>query len=166
MSRTTPLSADRLAIAPDASVHRRSPSRRHAAFAAVGLTLLLISCGGSAPTATERAAPIQLLDPVAFEQYLAENPGVDLINVHVPYQGHILGTDAFVHFEEILDYDGLPEDPDDPIVLYCRSGSMSGQAAAALAAAGYTNVVDLDGGMNAWAGSGRDLLIEEPVTDS
>ena len=77
-------------------------------------------------------------------------------------EGHIEGTDAFVDFREILDFEDLPKDLAKPIVLYCRSGNMSGQAATELADAGYSNIIDLSGGMNAWTASGRTLLRDGP----
>ena len=49
-------------------------------------------------------------------------------------------------------------DKDAPIVLYCRSGSMSEQASRELIERGYTQVYDVPGGMNAWRSSGRDLV--------
>jgi rhodanese-related sulfurtransferase len=43
-------------------------------------------------------------------------------------------------------------------VVYCRSGGMSVQVAAMLAAAGYTKIYELKGGFNAWKTAGHDLL--------
>ena len=106
--------------------------------------------------------PIQLLEVAEFADYMDANPDVGVINVHVPYQGHIAGTDDFVDYAQILDFDGLPADLDDPVVVYCRSGNMSAHAANDLAAAGYTNVIDLSGGMNAWEASGRELRTDDP----
>ena len=88
-----------------------------------------------------------------------------LINVHIPYNDHIEGTDAFIAFDSILDSEDLPTDKAAPIALYCRSGNMSAQASAVLADAGYTNVIDLDGGMNAWEASGNPLVDDPSVTE-
>lgn len=113
---------------------------------------------GTATVAADDA--IQLLGPDAFSAYVEEHPDAPVVNVHVPYEGHLPGTDAFVPFDEIGGWEALPADRTAPIVLYCRSGSMSATAAETLAAAGYTNLIDLDGGMRAWTASGRPLLDE------
>ena len=97
----------------------------------------------------------RLVDPVAFEEALANSDAV-VINVHVPYEGEIEGTDLFLQYDRI-DAASLPSDRDTPLVVYCRSGSMSAQAVVALAGLGYTNIVELDGGMNAWRESGRPI---------
>lgn len=111
---------------------------------------------------TAGASASQLLEPAEFARYMEDNPDVPVVNVHIPYEGHIEGTDSFVAFDEIADWDGLPEDRSAQLALYCRSGNMSAQAADTLGAMGYTNVVDLEGGMNAWSEAGFELLTEEP----
>lgn len=163
---------------------RRSPApgvnarrRRHhlSAGAVVGLALLLglAACSsnddsGSGEGATDStsagvaATSPRLLDPAAFASYIAEDPEVPLVNVHIPYEGHIEGTDAFVPFEEIGSWADLPEDRSAPIVVYCRSGRMSAIAADTLTEMGYTDIVDLDGGMNAWTETGFELLTDPP----
>jgi len=111
-----------------------------------------------AETVAVAATSSLLAPPPGFAEYLEQHPDTPVVNVHVPYEGHIEGTDAFVDFETIATWAGLPDDLEAPIVLYCRSGNMSGQAAADLSALGYTNIVDLKGGMNAWIAEGFELL--------
>ncbi|MFQ5459601.1 MAG: rhodanese-like domain-containing protein, partial [Anaerolineae bacterium] len=80
-----------------------------------------------------------------------------LINVHVPDQGDLPGTDAAIPFDEIGTRANELPAKDAPIVLYCRSGNMSTQAAKTLVDMGYTNIMELDGGFNAWRDSGRQM---------
>lgn len=82
-----------------------------------------------------------------------------LVNVHIPYQGELANTDAFIAYNEIdKSLDKLPQDKNAKIVLYCRSGMMSKSASEALVKQGFTNIIELDGGMNAWQGRGYPLL--------
>ncbi len=62
--------------------------------------------------------------------------------------GHIPGAKLIPHYELPS---ALPEGTgkDDLIILYCRSGNRSGQAARALKAAGFSNVQDF-GGIYRW----------------
>ncbi len=92
---------------------------------------------------------------------MGESDDFTLVNVHTPYEGELPDTDLFLAFDAISDHtDQLPP-KDAPIVLYCRSGSMSTQAAKRLAELGYTNVYELDGGFNAWQAAGYELLHRE-----
>lgn len=90
---------------------------------------------------------------------LLESEDVTLVNVHIPYEGELPQTDLLIPYNEIGAH--LAELPakDAPIVLYCRSGSMSTTAAEVLADEGYTNVMELDGGFNAWEAAGHELLM-------
>jgi rhodanese-related sulfurtransferase len=81
------------------------------------------------------------------------------VNTHIPYEGEIANTDAFIPYNDLEGYAGqLPPDKDARIVLYCRSGRMSEIAATELVERGYTNVYELDGGMIAWEDAGLPLI--------
>ena len=81
-----------------------------------------------------------------------------LVNVHVPDQGSLPNTDVSIPFDQIKSNLVKLPGKNAPIVVYCRSGGMSVQAAATLAAAGYTKIYDLKGGFNAWKAAGHALL--------
>jgi rhodanese-related sulfurtransferase len=147
----------------------RRTHRARALVAAAGAVVLISAagCAGSDEPATSAApatiaAASVLLAPPAFADFVDSHPDIPLINVHIPYEKHIEGTDAFIPFDSILESPDLPADKNAPIAIYCRSGNMSAQAATELVAAGYTNVIDLDGGMNAWAAAG-DTLLDDPA---
>jgi phage shock protein E len=79
------------------------------------------------------------------------------INVHIPDEGSIPGTDLAIAFDDISSSTDLPEDLDTPLAVYCRSGNMSADAVDDLEDLGYSDIVELDGGFNAWEASGREL---------
>ena len=82
-----------------------------------------------------------------------------LVNVHIPYEGEIKGTDAFIAYDTIADnLDKLPQDKNAKIVVYCRSGGMSAIAARQLVHLGFTQVSDLAGGMIDWEKSGYKII--------
>ncbi|MDT8304916.1 MAG: rhodanese-like domain-containing protein [Anaerolineae bacterium] len=136
------------------------------------LVVVLAACSGGAmaPTAAvnldEQTQSVPVASGGSYTDVsveglalLMEEDEFPLINVHIPYEGEIEGTDQFIPFNEIeQNLAKLPANKDARVVLYCRSGSMSAQAAQALVALGYTDVWNLDGGMIAWENSGRPLL--------
>lgn len=82
-----------------------------------------------------------------------------LVNVHIPYEGEIKGTDAFIAYDSIADnLDKLPQDKNAKIIVYCRSGGMSAIAARELVRLGFTQVSDLAGGMIDWEKSGYKII--------
>ena len=78
-----------------------------------------------------------------------------LVDVHIPEQKHIKGTDEFIPYNEIQKYkEKLPKDKEATIVVYCRSGSMSADAAKELVEMGYENVYNLEDGIVEWGKKG------------
>ena len=130
---------------------------------------LLAACGSqsAAPTAAavsgERVSvdgggaytnitPAQLAEMLKSKDFF-------FVNTHIPYEGEIEETDAFIAYDETAQLlSEYPADKSAEVVLYCRSGRMSAIAAQELVKAGYTNVWNLDGGMAAWEQAGYKLV--------
>ena len=124
------------------------------------LALTVVACGAGSPASEAPVKNDAGFADISVQQLaeMLEDKDLTLVNVHVPYEGEIPQTDLFIAYDEIGDHlDQLP-DKNAAIVLYCRSGSMSTSAAEELAELGYTNVMEMDGGFNAWKAAGYDLL--------
>jgi rhodanese-related sulfurtransferase len=121
--------------------------------------LVIVGCAPATGMAEGSAASSPTLITVEELNAMLKNTDLIFINVHIPYQGEIPGTDVHIPYNEVEEYaDQLPQDKDAKIVLYCRSGSMSADASKTLVEMGYTNVTDVEGGMNAWKTAGYELL--------
>ena len=82
------------------------------------------------------------------------------VNVHIPFEGNVAGTDLSIPYDQITEPANLaqlPADKNAKIVLYCRSGRMSAIAAEELVKLGYTNIWNLDGGMLEWERAGFEI---------
>jgi len=114
------------------------------------------SNGDTAPPTA--AASVTRLSPEAFRDAIAAGGGF-VVNVHVPYEGEIAGTDAFVPYNAIAARAAeLPQDKNAPLLVYCRSGRMSAMAIPALQQLGYTRILELTGGMDAWRAAGLPIV--------
>jgi len=99
--------------------------------------------------------------PATFADVIAK-PATFVLNVHTPDEGSIPGTEANIPFGRLRTRaDELPADRSTPIAVYCRSGNMSAQATVTLGDLGYTDVIELEGGMEAWREDGRTLLLPD-----
>lgn len=116
---------------------------------AVAPLLVVAGCGAGDREAT-------LVDPDTFAAAV-DKPGRVTVNVHVPFEGDIAGTDLSVPYNRIRPQAEKLPVPGTPLAVYCRSGSMSADAVPVLVALGYDDIVELDGGMLAWEESGRKL---------
>jgi rhodanese-related sulfurtransferase len=130
---------------------------------ALGLAALAVAgCGGgeseTAPRAGEGSeGAYRTVSPAQLKTML-EAKDFFFVNVHIPADRAIAGTDAFIPFDRVEELiDQFPAAKDAKIVLYCRSGRMSAIAARVLVDRGYTNITELTGGTVAWEAAGYEV---------
>ncbi len=147
--------------------HRPSPQvQPRLAVILVTVALATVACSPSAGGGPESEVRVPVDGGGSYVDIPADRLAVMLaakdfvlVNVHVPYEGELAGTDAFIPFDRIAEETAsLPADKTAKIVLYCRSGSMSAIAARTLVGLDYTSVYNLDGGLNAWRARGFEVL--------
>ena len=130
------------------------------AVAAIGLAACS-SADATTDTAAsaEADAGIRVAAPAEAQEILAAGDVV-LLDVRTPAEfadGRLAGA---VNIDQTApDFrDRLEELPrDEPYVIYCRSGNRSAQARAVMEELGFTDVVDIDGGILAWAAAGLPI---------
>ena len=87
--------------------------------------------------------------------------GVYLLDVREPDEwaaGHAPGAHHVPMMEIPARMAEVPTDAE--VVVVCRSGGRSGQVTSYLMGNGWDNVRNLDGGMQRWAASGREVVSE------
>lgn len=119
------------------------------------VAVLMAACAAPVATAPSMVAPSEINARLA-------DAGTEYILLDVRTQGewendgHIEGA-TLIPIEELSGRLGELPDQDAEIVVYCRSGNRSNQAANLLAGAGYTNIYDM-GGINDWKAAGYPVI--------
>lgn len=80
----------------------------------------------------------------------AENIAVVDVREQYEYEEFNIGSTHIPLVELMSRMDEIPATKEDEIIVVCRSGGRSGQAQMLLQSLGYTNVVNLKGGLLAW----------------
>ena len=123
----------------------------------LAMLLFLAACQAQPPAETPKAS-YKNISPADLQTMLKAKDFV-LVNVHIPFEGNLPQTDLSIPYDTIThNLALLPKDKNAKIVLYCRSGAMSTMAAGELVGLGYTQIMNLDGGMDAWEAAGQPVL--------
>ena len=88
-----------------------------------------------------------------LKQRMDAGEKIQLVDVREPAENtefNIGGTLLPLGKIQTMQIDDIDEFRDQELVLYCRSGNRSGQAALFLESMGFKNVKNLTGGMLAW----------------
>ena len=111
--------------------------------------LLLVGCASQSKESTYRQ--ITMEEAVTMMQEESDYIILDVRTSEEYSEKHIPGAINIPN--ETIGSEDIPElpDKDQLILVYCRSGNRSKQAAAKLVKLGYTNIVEF-GGINDWTG--------------
>ncbi len=77
----------------------------------------------------------------------------NLVDVREPHEHAEFNIGGLLHplgKIQTMQLDEMEDMKDQPIYVYCRSGNRSGQACLILETAGFTNTINVVGGMLAW----------------
>jgi len=110
------------------------------------------------------SADWQRVDVEEFDQAIEENESAFLLDVRTQTEweqdGHLENATLIPH-NELEEREGeLPSEKDTMILLYCRSGNRSQDAAQTLVDLGFTNIIELETGINGWKDAGMPVSYE------
>ncbi len=112
----------------------------------------------------QTATNVERVSPGDFETRLrgGGTAGVQLIDVRTPREynaGHIEGAVLLDISKRDVFNNGIDAlDKNRPVLVYCAVGGRSAAAAKLLADKGFPQIVDLNGGINAWVDAGKKTV--------
>jgi phage shock protein E len=121
------------------------------------VALFAVACGAE----KKQESGYRLVSPAEFAKAIAE-PGVVTLNVLGPNAPSIPGTDLAISLDELSSDNSKLPPTSTTLAVYCWSGNTSALAVPVLEQLGYTNIVELEGGMQAWQADGRRLIVFTP----
>jgi rhodanese-related sulfurtransferase len=96
---------------------------------------------------------MQNITPEEVKERLNKGEQLNLVDVREPHERaefNIGGVHIPLGQVQMMQVDELENLKNEEVIVYCRSGNRSGQAAMILETLGFTNTKNLSGGMLAW----------------
>ncbi|MEN9980946.1 MAG: hypothetical protein RL542_733 [Bacteroidota bacterium] len=115
------------------------------------VTLAITSCKG------QPSKNIQTIDAVAFSKAIQATPNPQVVDVRTPEEfasGHLIQAQNVNWMNPDFAANSVKYDKSKPIFVYCKSGGRSHKAAEKLAELGFTNVIEMEGGILKWEAAG------------
>ena len=122
------------------------------------LVFVLASCNGQ----TQKNS--KLIDPVAFKKEIAATPNAQILDVRTPEEyasEHLQNAQNVNWLSADFVANTSKYDKSKPVFVYCKSGGRSHKAAEKLAELGFSNIIELEGGILKWDAAGLSKPAEK-----
>ncbi|MEE9438150.1 MAG: rhodanese-like domain-containing protein [Saprospiraceae bacterium] len=112
------------------------------------------------------ATPNKIITNVSafdFAKLINSNQGFTLVDVRTASeyrQGHIKGSKNIDWYNDSFENLISKLNKNEQILLYCRSGKRAGRAAKALKKLGFTNIINLSGGIRGWKNQDFPVVLD------
>jgi rhodanese-related sulfurtransferase len=109
------------------------------------------------------AQKVEVLAPKDFADIMSKTTDYQLVDVRTPNEydmGHLEGAELINFMADSFESEISKLDKNKPVLVYCAVGGRSGQAASKLKKLGFTQIYDLNGGMNAWNASNMKVVTD------
>lgn len=105
-----------------------------------------------------QTGPVKRLNSQQFEAQLKENAAAQLIDVRTAKEfkaGHLENARNIDFYDPQFKILLNHLKKDEPVFVYCAVGGRSAEAAKILQEQGFTNIIELEGGIKDWTGNGN-----------
>ncbi|HEU4497385.1 MAG TPA: rhodanese-like domain-containing protein [Flavobacterium sp.] len=122
----------------------------------IALLLLALAC----VSCQAQSDGTRLVSPDVFQTQIASKK-VQLIDVRTPKefrQGHLEGARNIHLYEQDFASQIGKLNKKETVYVYCKAGGRSAEAVEIMKNSGFENIVELDGGTDSWAASGKPLV--------
>jgi thioredoxin len=124
------------------------------------LSFVIVSCNG------QSVKNIKIIDPVSFKKEISTTPNAQILDVRTAEEftvEHLQNAENVNWQSPDFSTNTTKYDKSKPIFLYCKSGRRSHQAAEKLAELGFTNIIEMEGGIINWAAEGLSKPTEKRI---
>ena len=124
------------------------------------LVFVLASCNGQ----TQKNS--KLIDPVAFKKEITATPNAQILDVRTPEEyasEHLQNAQNVNWLSPDFVANTSKYDKYKPVFVYCKSGGRSHKASEKLAELGFTNIIELEGGILKWDAAGLSKPDEKRI---
>lgn len=130
-------------------------------FFGIALVVAAASCGN------DGKGSVVSQDVKTFDSLITTLSDEQLVDVRTPEEfagGHLIGAQNYDWNNADFAINVGALDKSKPVLVYCRSGNRSKDAADHLRSNGFTAVYELDGGIAAWEAAGKPTEMEKVET--
>jgi thioredoxin len=122
-----------------------------ASFVLVVVSFVIVSCNG------QSSKNIKIVDPVSFTKEIENTSNAQILDVRTPEEfaiEHLQKAENVNWLSADFATNTTKYDKSKPVFIYCKSGRRSHQAAEKLTELGFTNVIEMEGGILKWVAAG------------
>jgi rhodanese-related sulfurtransferase len=125
----------------------------------ITLIMMVLVLSGCGPSLALPDSPVIAVDTInvdeAYQLYQEGTAFLDVRTQEEWQEAHIPGATLLPLDQLESQVGSLPKDQD--IVIYCRTGNRSNQAARILMEAGFDRIQDMGGGIESWISAGYEV---------
>ena len=124
------------------------------------LSFFIVSCNG------QSVKNIKIIDPVSFTKEIENTTNAQILDVRTAEEfavEHLQKAENVNWLSNDFTTNIAKYDKSQPVFVYCKSGRRSHQAAEKLAELGFTNIIEMEGGIINWAAEGLSKPTEKRI---